>query len=251
MSVVERRAGVTRIQDTTGTRWLASKGLYMVFYKPGEFFENVKNTGGMSCVLLPYTIFGILIIISACLIVDTETASVISEITKQGIDPNSAPPEWFTKRGLLMGRMVNIITPFITTGIASFFLMARKLDHKWEQLLSVVMYGEFLYAVGLLLTSFLVLATGNIYSGFSLGPLAIKNGYEPTTSALFALASKIDVFLIWNIVIVAIGLEKILGLRKKRTISLFSLRLFSIKECYLISAPSVSLLPFLYILTKM
>jgi len=251
MPVVERGEKVTPIKDTTGNRWLASKGLYMVFYKPGEFFENVKNTGGMSCVLIPYTMFGILVFISAYLIVDIETASVMSEIARQGIDPNTAPPEWFTKRGLLMGRMINIITPFITTGIVSFFLMVKKLDHEWGKILTVVMYGEFLYAVGLLLTSFLILATGSIHSGFSLGPLAIKNGYEPTTSVLFAIASKIDVFLIWEIVIVAIGLEKILGLKKKRTTSLFSLRLFSIKECYLISTPSVSFLPFLYILTKM
>ena len=106
------------------------------------------------------------------------------------------------------------LIPLVAALLALFwgnFVFAGKASFK--QLLSVMAYGSIVSALGMLVVLPMALAKGDLAVGLSLGPLAASQGIE---SLAFVALSKIDVFIIWEIIVVGIGLAAVYGLPRNK-----------------------------------
>ena len=103
---------------------------------------------------------------------------------------------------------------------------------RFKQLLSVMLYGEIVYALGMIVTLPMILAKDSMLVSLSLGVLVPNPG--PQNLAYMAL-SKIDVFIIWEIIVIGVGLAAVYG--------------FSRNKGYLLSVLSMGMLSILAILS--
>ena len=93
-------------------------------------------------------------------------------------------------------------------------------------MLSVILYGEMIYAIGNLLVVPLVLAKDSLAVGLNLGVLVAERGLQ---DPLFMLLSKVDLFFIWELIVVGIGLSVIYRLPRNKglTLSVLSIGLLT------------------------
>ena len=98
---------------------------------------------------------------------------------------------------------------------------------RFKQLLSVMLYGEIIYGLGMIVVLPMVLAKKSILVSLSLGVLAASQGPE---SILYLALSKIDLFLIWEIIAIGIGLSVIYGIPRNKgyLLSVLSMGMLSI-----------------------
>ena len=91
------------------------------------------------------------------------------------------------------------------------FIMAGKA--RFKQVTSVILYGEILYAVGFLVQVPLMLYKNTLLVSLSLGVL-VPN--PSPTNVLYLILSKFNVFLIWELIVVGIGLSIIYGFSRNK-----------------------------------
>jgi hypothetical protein len=104
---------------------------------------------------------------------------------------------------LIGGILALLLTPLIAAAFAAFwgnFVFAGKA--RFKLLLSIMLYGEIIHALGLLVALPMVLAKKTILVGLSLGVLAVDQG---PSSLLYLALSKIDLFIIWEIIAIGIA----------------------------------------------
>ena len=95
-----------------------------------------------------------------------------------------------------------------------------------------MLYGEIIYGLGMLVILPMVLAKKSILGSLSLAVLAAGQGPD---SILYLALSKIDLFLIWEIIAIGIGLSIVYGVPRNRG--------------YTLSVLSMGLLPVIQVLT--
>jgi hypothetical protein len=90
-----------------------------------------------------------------------------------------------------------------------------------------MLYGELIYAVGNLIVLPLVLAKDSLAVGLNLGILVADRGLQ---DPLFAALSKVDLFVIWEIIVIGIGLAIIYGFPRNKgyKLSVLSMGLLTI-----------------------
>ena len=105
------------------------------------------------------------------------------------------------------------------------FVMGGKA--RFKQILSVMIYGQFLFEIGTLIASFFIYSKGQMMAPFSLAFLASGQGFQ---SLAFIALSKIDLFNIWDIIVVGIGLAAIYGFNRNKgyVLSVLSVGMLSI-----------------------
>lgn len=208
---------------------LSFKGLVEVFYKPTAFFEKLKDNPK---ILIPYLVLFVLVFLfmwaASDLLLEMQMKSpqMQERLQGQNLPPNM---EKIVKWNIIGGGTITfLLVPLLAALLALFwgnFVFAGKAGFK--QLLSVMLYGEVLYAVGNFIELPIMLAKQSVMAGLSLGVLASSLGPE---SPLFVLLSKFSVFLIWEIAVIGIALSIIYKLSRNKgvTMAVLSMGMLSI-----------------------
>ncbi|UCD63295.1 MAG: YIP1 family protein [Candidatus Zixiibacteriota bacterium] len=192
-------------QSVSGLSW---KGLVQVFSKPGEFFEKLKNNPR---ILVPYIVAVILYAVSFVLISDLlvqaqlESPQMAERMQGQPATPQVRQALKITS--IAFPTVFMALYPIVAAWLASFFggfIMGAKARYK--AVLSVILYGNIIFAVGTLIHAALMLAKGSVGVTLSLGVLAAGQGFD---SIPFVALSKIGLFNIWEIIAVGIGLAAV------------------------------------------
>ena len=224
-------------QPLKGSQVSSWKGLIQVFYQPSQLFAGIKENPK---ILVPWIVFFAAIFVSFFLTADL-IAKVQMEIMKekmaeQGTGAGGPMPtlEMMKYSIIGFGAIFSMLSPLVAAGLAMFFgnfMMAGRANLK--QILSVMLYGEIIYAVGFLIVAPLMLAKNSLMVSFSLAAL-FKNLtiQDPTYVAL----SKIGLFYIWEIVVIGIGLSIIYG--------------FARNKGYLLAVLSMGMLSILHVLIQ-
>ncbi len=207
---------------------LSLKGLAEVLYKPAEFFSRLKNDPK---VLIPYLVLGVVVIafflLASDLIVkiSMESKSFQDRMQGQTVTPQVEKFMWYNI--VIFGSLAYLLSPLLIAGLAYFwgsFVMAGKARYK--QILSVTLYCEFIWALGMLLAVPFMLMKGSAMFSFSLAILAAQSGPE---SLLYVALSKINLFLIWEIIVAGIGFSILFDMPRNKGywISVLSVGLIS------------------------
>ena len=184
------------------------KGLYSAYFKPAEFFGKLKNNPQ---ILVPFTTLMAFFIIYNTWTLDLAIKPEADRLAAKGVDFNTLEHEGkhpFLK--LKLKRLVlhniprTLVYPFIIAAFTFFWMSMIRPGSRYRQALSLILYGEIIYNLGALLKG-LLLARG-INISFTLAPLAEVFGFGDGTM-LFHLLSKIEFFLIWEIILIAIGMS--------------------------------------------
>ncbi|HEX2897401.1 MAG TPA: YIP1 family protein [candidate division Zixibacteria bacterium] len=205
---------ITTVQNSAvGSSW---KGIVQVFYAPSQLFEFIKERPK---VLVPWLVFFALILVFMVLAADL-IAKLQLEIMQEkaaesgGVAGPMPSLEMMKYSTIIGGTIVMMLSPLIAAGLAYFFgsfIMAGKATFK--QLLSVMLYGEIIFALGAIVLAPLMLAKQSLRVSLSLAAffknLAIDNPW-------YLAASKIGVFYIWEIIVIGIGLSIIYGFPRNK-----------------------------------
>ena len=124
---------------------------------------------------------------------------------EKAMEQQAKGTQYFTYASPLVGLLITLI---IATVLFATFTFGAGADVKFKTAFAIVMYAGLPGAVKYLLAILSVVA-GMSPDSFSLqNPVATNPGYfmNPADSAfLFSLASSVDLFLIWTLVLTAIG----------------------------------------------
>ncbi len=215
------------ITPQQSVKGLSTKGLAEVFYRPAAFFEQLKH---QPKVLVPYIVVGLIFLLTFWLIQDLSVQVALdSPQMQQNLQGQAPPPQVVSAirvTTLVMPTLTYLIYPLVVAALMMLvgnFFMGGKASYK--QLLSVALYGAMICAVGKLVLVPLMLAKGSATASISLGVLApTQSPFDPVWVAL----SSIDLFNIWEIIAVGIGLAAVYNISRNKG--------------YLISVLSVGLL---------
>jgi hypothetical protein len=211
------------------------KGFIDVFHQPSELFERIKHHPK---ILVP--LLGVLILVAVFFValgdmmieMQLEMPQVRSGLEMQGAWPPSDEVRAVMKiQTIIGGTLAVTLTPLLAALFAMFFgnfVMAG--NARFKQIFSVMLYGTFLFAVGMLVLVPLALAKGSAMVSLSLAALVPDLGPQ---NVLYVALSKIGVFNIWEIIVVGIGLSIIYDMPRNKG--------------YLLSVLSVGMLSILHI----
>ncbi len=216
-------------------------GLFEVFYSPASWFEKLQ---AQPKILIPYIILAVLTVGmfygAGDLIVkmQMESPQMQEQLQGQPLPDSAAKMMWYST--VIGGTIALLLAPLLAAGLALFWgnvVFAGRASFK--SLLSVMLYGELIYAVGNLLVLPLVLAKDSLAVGLNLGILVADRGPQ---DVLYTALSKIDLFIIWEIMVVGIGLAIIYGFPRNKgyLMSVLSLGLLSVLA--VAAAPILSML---------
>ncbi len=220
---------VPTVPQTVENKGLSFRGLAEVFYKPSAFFDQLKDHPK---VLIAYIVFAILLFgffaATVDIIYEMQVNSPQFQAQMQGQEMTPQIEQIMKYQILIGGPVVVLLVPLIAAVLGLFwgnFVFAGKA--RFKQLLSVMLYGEIINTVGMLVVLPMMLAKKSILVSLSLGVLAASQGPD---SILYVALSKIDLFLIWEIIAIGIGLSIVYGMPRNKgyTLSVLSMGMLSI-----------------------
>lgn len=215
---------------------LSLRGLWEVFLKPSSFFEELRERPK---ILVPYIVLaglwlGMFFLLGDLILkMQMESPQFQQQMESSGVEMSGDMLFIMKMNTLVFGSIAMLLVPLLAAALALFFgnfVMAGKTT--FRKLLSAMLYGEIVYAVGSWVVVPMVLAKQSLLVGLSLGFLAASQGLQ---SATYLALSKISVFGIWEIVAVGIGLSIMYG--------------FSRNKGYLLAVLSMGLLSVLHVIT--
>ncbi|MDF1544680.1 MAG: Yip1 family protein [bacterium] len=226
---MENQNSVEPVEVQPAESGLSYKGLHQVFTSPTEFFTKLKDNPK---VLVPLLAISALMFLFLFFTVDLivkmqmESPELQERLQGQPIPPQLAT--WMRYQTLIGGSLVESMIVLLAAAFALFFgnfVFAGKA--KYKQLLSVMCYGEMIVVLGNLLVMPMMLMKNTLMVSLSLAVLAASQG---PTSALYVALSKIDLFLIWEIMVIGIGLSIIYNLPRNKgyLLSVLSMGMLSI-----------------------
>ncbi len=209
---------------------LGFKGLFEVFVNPSGFFTKLKNDPK---ILVPYLVGFALMLTIVVLLWSLIAQAQIDEMKRQAIDNPNIPANlepatmkwWIIGGGTFMWALGPLIAAVLALLFGNF-VMAGKAT--FGQLLSIMLYGEIIYLVGGLLAAPLMLYKGTMYISLSLAALVPPD----PQSFVWVLLSKVNLFLIWEIIAVGIGLSIFYGFPRNKgyLLSVLSMGMISILQ---------------------
>jgi hypothetical protein len=194
---------------------LAVRGLWEVFTRPTAFFAELIRSPK---ILVPYLLIGIMALVFFMFTADMIFQLQVShpKFQEQMAQNPEMTPE--RMRGFMVPSIIGfgvialLLSPLIIAALATFwgnFVFAGKATFK--QVLSVSLYGEVLYCFGEILLLPLLFAKGEFTVSYSLAALVANLGVDhPAYVAL----SKLSVFHVWEIIVLAIGYSMLFGFSK-------------------------------------
>lgn len=203
-------------------------GLLEVFYNPSRLFGNVSYNPK---VLIPYFVYGVLMFLffytSADFIIKMQMESPEFQQRFEN-SMNSNMIEYMRLNVIIVGTVISLIIPLISTGLAIFWgnvIFGGK--EKFKKVFSVVVFSAFIIAVGRMIVLPMILAKESVL--VSLSP-AILVSHLGADSLLYVLFSKLDLFIIWEIIVAGIGFSIIYNLPRNKgyMLSVLSIGLLSI-----------------------
>lgn len=205
-----------------------SEKLTNIFASPGELFENVRLTGRTaSNWVIPWIIFVVVAIIMGQLLVhNASLADQLGAIIKKGLDkqvqegkmPQDRAEqvyEDFAKPGSTMFMISQIGGTVVGSLIAVFVLAlvywligktAMKATAPYMKVVEVVGLLLLIVAVEQLVTTLLMFAMDSLHATPSLGIFVSNFDME---NKLHVALSKINLFTIWVLIVLSIGLSKL------------------------------------------
>ncbi|MBB6446346.1 Yip1 family protein [Bacillus benzoevorans] len=179
--------------------------LFAVIWSPGQQFERIRQNPKVWIPLL------FVVILNAASFIIAALSLTAKDLTTAGLPIEQAEMVLgFTKvTTIVTGFISPIFTIFISTAIYFMITKIAKKDTTFMQLLSMSTFIFFIPAIGSLLNSILwVLLGGSLGSGISLTSLAgVLNSDSPILGA-------IELFAIWKLFLIAMGLHKVGQLSK-------------------------------------
>jgi hypothetical protein len=211
------------------TKVSSFNGVVEVFYNPSGWFEKLRNEPK---VLVPYIVLAILIAgffyLAGDIVVrmQMESPQMQERLQGQQLPAGAAQMMWWSTVG--GGTFVMLLAPLVAAALALFWgnvVYAGKASFK--AILSVMLYGEIIYSVGNLLVVPLVLAKDSLAVGLNLGVMVADRGMQ---DVLYTALSKVDLFVIWEIIVIGIGLSIIYGFPRNKgyRLSVLSMGLLTI-----------------------
>jgi len=208
---------------------LSFRGLIEVFYKPTAFFNRLKDNPKVLVVYIALTIltFAFWWIVKDIFV---QTLMELPEF-RERLGGQELTPQIRNIMGIgqaVQNTLFFVLGPLVAALLAWFWgnvVMAA--EARFKQLLSVMLYGELIYAIGNLLTLPMILTKKSIFVSMSLGALAPEKSF---TNPLYLILSKLDIFLIWEIIIIGIGLAIVFNFSRNKgyLLSVISMGLLSI-----------------------
>jgi len=179
--------------------------LFAMIWSPGLQFERIRQSPK---VWLPMLIVVILYAASAVIGALSLTAK---DLTASGLPIEQAEMILgFTRTmAIVMGFISPIIIIFISAAIYFLITKIAKKEAKFIQLLSMSTFIFFIPAIGAIFNSLVwVLLGGSLESGVSITSLAgVLNSDSP-------ILASIELFSIWQLILIAMGLHKVGQLSK-------------------------------------
>jgi hypothetical protein len=124
---------------------------------------------------------------------------------EKAIEQQAKGTQYFTYASPLFGLLISLI---VTAVLFATFTFGAGAEVKFKTAFAIVIYAGLPGAIKYLLAILSVVAGANPDSFSLQNPVATNPGYfmNPADSAfLFSMASSVDVFLIWTLVLTAIG----------------------------------------------
>ncbi len=208
---------------------LSFRGLYEVFAKPSKFFTELA---ARPKILVPLIVLAIMVLLllftTRDLIYQAQMNSPQAQARLQGMTITPEIETGIKIQIIVLGSVTIMLGSLIAALFALFwgnFVFAGKASFK--QLWSVMLYGEIVWGLGTVIGIPIHLARQNLVAPFSLGILAADKGLD---SIPYVILSRIDIFIIWEIIVVAIGLAAVYGLPRGRgfRLSILSMGMMSI-----------------------
>ena len=198
-----------------------------IFISPAEVFEDVRRSPARTGTwLIPLIVFIVISVVSGFLIFgDTRVQAQIQELTSKKMEqmvregkltPEQAQrAEEFSSASSGFALAARVAGQIIVPPIAFFlvvlvYFLGGKLFFKttatFAKTAEVVGVGYYVLALEVIVTTILVLAIGSMYASPSAA-LAISS-FDPGNK-IHVLLSKLNVFTVWYLVLVSIGLARI------------------------------------------
>jgi len=226
-NVQDQQVATPTPKPNGGLSW---KGIIEVFYQPAAFFVKLKDNPK---VLVPYLIYGLITFVAFWAIKDLMAKAILEmpEVAERMQLQGEMTPEMRNMMAswqVIQWTLVYLLCPLAAAGLAYFwgsFIFGG--SAKYKQLLSLMLYGELIFAASHVVLVPLMLAKGDLYLTFSLGALASEKSFGNT---LYAVLSKFDLFIVWEIIVIGIGLSIIYGFPRNKgyLLSVLSMGLLTI-----------------------
>jgi hypothetical protein len=208
---------------------LSFKGLYEIIVSPVKFLQELKDHPKVLVGLIVLAVTSILFFVGIRDIVFAmQMNSPQAQERMQGVTLTPGMMTFIKWQIVIFGTITILCIPLLAAVLAYFwgnFVYAGKAGFK--QLLSVMVYGEIIGALGFLVALPFILMKGSMATPFNLGVLVVSQGLD---SIAYTALSKIDVFNIWEIIVVGIGLAFIYNVPRSKgyTLSILSMGMLSI-----------------------
>lgn len=193
---------------------LGFRGLAEVFYNPSGFFTRLKDDPK---VLVPYVVGFIMIAVIVVSLWGLIADAQLEEMKKRALDNPNIPANidpakmkpWIIGGGIFAWSLGPLIAAALALLFGNFVMAGRA---TYKQLLSIMCYGEIIYLLGGLLMAPLMLYKETMYISLSAAALVPPD----PQSFVWVLLSKINLFLIWEIIAVGIGLSIFYGFPRNK-----------------------------------
>ncbi len=208
--------------------------LARVFYRPAALFEKLRENPR---ILVPYICYAALVFLGVWLVKDVMMDEVLSDpAARARIEASGQPVTAEVRQVMAIMQSLQVfagylIMPLLATVLAMFWgnvVMAGRAGFK--QVLSVMLCGGLIYGLGKLLMVPMILAKQSVYVSLSLGVLA---PHKAMSDVLYVALSRLDLFIVWELIVIGIGLSILHG--------------FSRNKGYVLAVLSMGLLPVLNI----
>ncbi|HDX9654428.1 Yip1 family protein [Bacillus wiedmannii] len=176
---------------------------------PGEQLERMKTKSPVWIAFLLFVLIGTVTTAAVFYLSVVNTPEVAKEMNGQ----DGEMIKWFALGGgALFGLFGTPIGLFIAAGFYKVIMMLMGNDTPYMKILSIYLYANLVFYIGSLLNVGLgLIFEGNGTDAYtSLAPLFEKG------TVLNGIASSIEIFNIWSLILTGLGLHIVAGLSKKQ-----------------------------------
>ncbi len=212
---MEQTNSAGMITPQQSVQGLSFKGIFQVFTQPTAFFDQLKNDPK---ILIPYILLAIIFAVVAFLIgdliVQMQLDSPQMEQQLQGQPVTEQMKQMMKVSSSIALVLGLLLAPLCAAALALLvgnFFMGLKAGFK--QVLSVMLYANIIYGLGMLVLAPMMVAKGSMVISLSAAVLVASHGIE---SLPYVALGKIDLFIIWEIIIAGIGLAAVYNVPRNK-----------------------------------
>ncbi len=176
-----------------------------------------------------YGILVVLLVLSSVITFNTEVDAELDSL--KAVDGSFMSSETTVKGVIAFAKLLLLMNPLAVSmfGLCLSSLLFKDEEPRYADMLSIVLRGEIVAAVGMVLIAPLIAFTHNVHVSFTLTPLMLKLGCKPS-GGLFFLLSRLNLFFILEVVVVGLGLSRFYNCstRKGLFVAVMSVGFFTI-----------------------